>query len=162
MAHILLITLASALMIVAMTVDLVFGVIKAKQLGEATTSTGLKKTCEKARKYFSPFMVLVCIDLLSSVISPAPAFSLLWASYCIFCEFISVREKAWQKAEMRKQERTMSIILENKDCKDDCRTYQKASRWKCLTSMNSKSRLITSQPFQLFVFAQVCYTKLIK
>ena len=115
MAHILLITLASAMMIVAMTVDLVFGVIKAKQLGEATTSTGLKKTCEKARKYFSPFMVLVCIDLLSSVISPAPAFSLLWAAYCIFCEFISVREKAWKKAELRKQERTMSIILENKD-----------------------------------------------
>lgn len=115
MAHILLITLASAMMIVAMTVDLVFGVYKAKQLGEATTSTGLKKTCEKARKYFSPFMVLVCIDLLSSVISPAPAFSLLWAAYCIFCEFISVREKAWKKAELRKQERTMSIILENKD-----------------------------------------------
>ena len=115
MAHILLITLASAMMIVAMIVDLVFGVYKAKQLGEATTSTGLKKTCEKARKYFSPFMVLVCIDLLSSVISPAPAFSLLWASYCIFCEFISVREKAWKKAELRKQERTMSIILENKD-----------------------------------------------
>lgn len=115
MAHILLITLASAMMIVAMVVDLVFGVYKAKQLGQATTSTGLKKTCEKARKYFSPFMVLVCIDLLSSVISPVPAFSLLWASYCIFCEFISVREKAWQKAEMRKQERTMSIILENKD-----------------------------------------------
>ena len=115
MAHILLITLASALMIVAMVVDLMFGVYKARQLGEATTSTGLKKTCEKARKYFSPFAVLVCIDLLSSVISPIPAFSLLWSSYCIFCEFISVREKAWQKAEMRKQERTMSIILENKD-----------------------------------------------
>ena len=115
MAHILLITLASAMMIVAMIVDLVFGVYKARQLGEATTSTGLKKTCEKARKYFSPFAVLVCIDLLSSVISPVPAFSLLWASYCILCEFISVREKAWQKAEMRKQERTMSIILENKD-----------------------------------------------
>lgn len=114
-AHILLITLASAMMIVAMTVDLVFGVYKARQLGEATTSTGLKKTCEKARKYFSPFAVLVCIDLLSSVISPAPAFSLLWAAYCIFCEFISVREKAWKKAELRKQERTMSIILENKD-----------------------------------------------
>lgn len=115
MAHILLITLASALMIVAMVVDLVFGVYKARQLGEATTSTGLKKTCEKARKYFSPFAVLVCIDLLSSVISPIPAFSLLWSSYCIFCEFISVREKAWKKAELRKQERTMSIILENKD-----------------------------------------------
>ena len=115
MAHILLNTLASAMMIVAKTVYTALRVNNARQLGEATTSTGLKKTCEKARKYFSPFMVLVCIDLLSSVISPAPAFSRLWASYCIFCEFISVREKAWKKAEMRKQERTMSIILENKD-----------------------------------------------
>ena len=37
MAHILLITLASVMMIAAMIVDLVFGVYKARQLGEATT-----------------------------------------------------------------------------------------------------------------------------
>ena len=33
----------------------------------------------------------------------------------MFCEFMSVREKSWQKAEIRKQEKTISILLENKD-----------------------------------------------
>ena len=33
----------------------------------------------------------------------------------MFCEFVSVREKSWQKAEIRKQEKTVSILLENKE-----------------------------------------------
>ena len=40
---------------------------------------------------------------------------MLWAVYCVFCEFKSVREKSWEKAELRKAEKTMSIIIENKD-----------------------------------------------
>ena len=60
-------------------------------------------------------MATLCIDAIACVILPLPAFSMIWAAYCIFCEFISVREKAWQKAEIRKQERTMQVVLENKD-----------------------------------------------
>ena len=33
----------------------------------------------------------------------------------MFCEFVSIREKSWQKAEIRKQEKTLSVMLENKD-----------------------------------------------
>ena len=103
-------------MLVAMVVDLIFGVRKAKRNGEATTSTGLKKTCDKARKYFSPFMATVCIDIIAACANlQVPIFSMLWSAYCVFCEFISIREKAWQKAEIRKQERTMKVILENKE-----------------------------------------------
>jgi len=112
--HIVLIALACAVMIVAMGIDLFFGIQKARQLGQATTSKGLKRTCDKAKKYFSPFLVLVCLDLLTSVIIPLPIFSLLWAGYCVFCEFLSVREKSWEKAEIREQEQTMSIILKNR------------------------------------------------
>lgn len=111
----IIIALCTAAMIVAMAVDLIFGVKKAKENGEATTSLGFKKTCEKARKYFSPFMATLCIDAIACVILPLPAFSMIWAAYCIFCEFTSVREKAWQKAEIRKQERTMQVVLENKE-----------------------------------------------
>lgn len=111
-----IVTLCMAAMLVAMVTDLVFGVRKAKMNGEATTSTGLKKTCDKARKYFSPFMATVCIDIIAACANcPIPIFSMLWAAYCVFCEFISIREKAWQKAEIRKQERTMKVILENKE-----------------------------------------------
>lgn len=111
-----IVSLCMAAMLVAMVVDLIFGVRKAKRNGEATTSTGLKKTCEKARKYFSPFMATVCIDIIAACANlQVPIFSMLWAAYCVFCEFISIREKAWQKAEIRKQERTMKVILENKE-----------------------------------------------
>ena len=40
---------------------------------------------------------------------------MIWAGYCVFCEFVSIREKSWQKAEIRKQERSFSILLENKE-----------------------------------------------
>lgn len=113
--HIILIALAVSAMLGAMAVDFAFGVVKAKQRGEARTSTGYKKTAVKAQKYFSPFMVLVFIDLICCVVIPFPVFCLLWAAYCVFCEFKSVREKSWQKAELRKAERTMSVIIENKD-----------------------------------------------
>lgn len=111
-----IVSLCMAAMLVAMVVDLIFGVRKAKRNGEATTSTGLKKTCDKARKYFSPFMATVCIDIIAACANlQVPIFSMLWAAYCVFCEFISIREKAWQKAEIRKQESTMKVILENKE-----------------------------------------------
>lgn len=111
-----IVSLCMAAMLVAMVVDLICGVRKAKRNGEATTSTGLKKTCDKARKYFSPFMATVCIDIIAACANlQVPIFSMLWSAYCVFCEFISIREKAWQKAEIRKQERTMKVILENKE-----------------------------------------------
>lgn len=111
----LIVALCMGALVVSMAVDLFFGVKKAKENGEATTSRGFKKTCDKARKYFSPFLVAVCIDIIACIIIPFPVFSMIWAGYCVFCEFVSVREKSWQKAEIRKQERTLNVLLENKD-----------------------------------------------
>lgn len=111
----LIIVLCVGAIIVAMGVDLVFGIRKAKANGEATTSTGLKKTCTKSKKYFSPLITLVCIDIISCIVIPFPVFTMVWAAYCVSCEFLSVREKSWQKAEIRKQEKTVRILLENKD-----------------------------------------------
>ena len=111
----LVIVICMGALIISMGVDLFFGIKKAKENGLATTSTGFKKTCDKARKYFSPFMVTVCIDLIACTVLPFPVFSMIWAGYCVFCEFVSVREKSWQKAEIRKQEKTVSILLENKE-----------------------------------------------
>ena len=108
-------SLCMASILIAMTIDLIFGIRKARINGEATTSRGLKQTCDKARKYFSPLLCIVCIDLISCVVTSVPMFSMLWSVYCIFCEFMSVREKAWQKAEIRQQERTMRVLLDNKD-----------------------------------------------
>lgn len=113
--HIVLIAVCIGATLLAMTVDLVVGVIKARARGEARTSTGYKKTATKAMKYFTPFFVLCCIDLLCSVVVPYPVFSMIWTCYCVFCEFISVREKSWEKAELRKMEKTMNVVIDNKE-----------------------------------------------
>lgn len=109
------IAVCMAATICAMFVDLIAGIRKAKQRGEARTSTGYKKTATKAKKYFTPFFTLCFVDMICSAVVPFPVFSMIWSAYCIFCEFISVREKSWQKEELRKAEKTMSIIIENKD-----------------------------------------------
>lgn len=111
----LVIFLCFLAIIVSMVIDLIAGVQKAKQLGIARTSTGYKKTCAKAVKYFSPFAVAVCVDIITCIIVPIPVFSMMWTCWVGFCEFTSVREKAWEKEEIRKQNRTMQVILENKD-----------------------------------------------
>ena len=111
----LIIAICMGSLIISMGVDLFFGIKKAKDNGLATTSTGFKKTCDKARKYFAPFMVTGCIDLIACTGLPFPIFSRIWVGYGVFCEFVSVREKSWQKDEIRKQEKTVSILLENKE-----------------------------------------------
>lgn len=70
---------------------------------------------DKSEEIFNPFLTLVMIDLICCIVIPFPVFAMLWAVYCVFCEFKSVREKSWEKAELRKAEKTMSIIIENKD-----------------------------------------------
>lgn len=111
----LLIFLCFLGIIISMIVDLIAGVRKARELGRARTSTGYKKSCAKAIKYFCPFFVAVCIDIITCIVIPVPTFSMMWACWVVFCEFKSVREKAWEKEEIRQQDKTMKVILENKD-----------------------------------------------
>lgn len=115
MTHVVLIALTSASIVGAMVVDFISGLRKARDRGEATTSKGLKRTAAKATKYFTPYAVLMFIDIICSAVVPVPAFSMLWGVYCVLCEFLSVREKSWRKAELREAERTMRIIVENKE-----------------------------------------------
>lgn len=97
-----------------MAVDLFFGIKKARQNGEATTSMGLKKTCDKARKYFSPFMVTVCIDLIACIVMPFPVFSMIWAGYCVFCEFMSVRENRGRRQRYASRKRPSAYYWRTK------------------------------------------------
>jgi hypothetical protein len=112
---IILITIAAGAIFVSMVIDLFFGIKKAKERDEATTSKALRRTCSKAMKYFAPFIILALLDIMGAVWLPSPVFSLLWTVYCVSCEFISVREKAWTKAELAKADKTMRVIVENKE-----------------------------------------------
>ncbi|WP_279191313.1 hypothetical protein [Butyricimonas virosa] len=106
---------AYAGVLIAMGIDFVFGIKKARELKIDRTSTGFKMTATKAQKYFSPMLCLTVVDAITSVYVPVPAFTLLWACYCCFCEFRSVTEKSWKKKELRDAANTMKVIIENKD-----------------------------------------------
>lgn len=113
--HILFITLFTAAILLAMAIDLICGIHKARIRGDLITSRGLKMTGKKAVKYFVPFFVLCLLDLVACFLLPAPFFSMFWSSYCLLCEFWSVRESSWQKEEIEKQARTIRTILADKD-----------------------------------------------
>ena len=99
----------------AMFIDLITGLRKAKQAGIATTSRLLKKSCDKAIKYFFPRWCLMPVDILASQFLPLPAFTMLMAAFNIYCEWKSVFEKTHTKKEIHDAANTVSVIVKNKD-----------------------------------------------
>lgn len=99
----------------AMFIDLITGLRKAKQAGIATTSRLLKKSCDKAIKYFFPMLCLMPVDILASQFLPLPAFTMLMAAFNIFCEWKSIMEKTHTKKEMHEAAQTVSVIVRNKE-----------------------------------------------
>ena len=101
--------------ILAMAIDFVAGLRKAKAAGIASNSRGYKMTTEKAAKYFLPMLCLTCVDVMTSVILPAPFFTMLMGGFNIFCEWKSVMESTHDKQEMRDAANTLNVIVKNKD-----------------------------------------------
>lgn len=113
--YIIWLMLTYGVLLFAMLIDLITGVQKAKKMGIARTSQGYKMTCVKAEKYFLPMLCLTCLDLIGSVIFPAPFFTMLLGAFNLFCEFKSVLEKTHEKAEIREAANTLNVVVKNKD-----------------------------------------------
>ena len=113
--HAVWLALTYIAVILAMAVDFVAGLRKAKKAGIASNSRGYKMTTEKAAKYFLPMLCLTCVDLMTSVILPAPFFTMLMGGFNIFCEWKSVMESTHDKQEMREAANTFNVIVKNKD-----------------------------------------------
>ena len=113
--YVMIICLSVAGIIAAMAIDLAVGIAKARINGVARTSEGIRRTAAKAAKYLLPAFVLIWVDLLGSAVMASPYFIMIWSAYCIVCEWWSVMEKSWQKAELRKAEKTMTVVVENKE-----------------------------------------------
>ena len=65
--------------------------------------------------YFLPMLCLSCIDIITSVILPAPFFTILMGGFNIFCEWKSVLESTHDKQELRDKAHTFNVIVKNKD-----------------------------------------------
>ena len=113
--HAVWLALTYIAVILAMAVDFVAGLRKAKKAGIASNSRGYKMTTEKAAKYFLPMLCLTCVDIMTSVILPAPFFTMLMGGFNIFCEWKSVMESTHDKQEMRDAANTFNVIVKNKD-----------------------------------------------
>ena len=113
--HAVWLTITYIAVILAMAVDFVAGLRKAKRAGIASNSRGYKMTTEKATKYFLPMLCLSCIDVLTSVVLPAPLFTMLMGAFNIFCEWKSVLESTHDKQELREAANTFNVIVKNKD-----------------------------------------------
>ena len=113
--HAVWLAIAYIAVIIAMAVDFVAGLRKAKAAGIASNSRGYKMTTEKAAKYFLPMLCLTCVDVMTSVILPAPFFTMLMGGFNMFCEWKSVMESTHDKQEMRDAANTFNVIVKNKD-----------------------------------------------
>ena len=113
--HAVWLALTYIAVILAMSVDFVAGLRKARAAGIASNSRGYKMTTEKAAKYFLPMLCLTCVDVMTSVILPAPFFTMLMGGFNIFCEWTSVMESTHDKQEMRDAANTLNVIVKNKD-----------------------------------------------
>ena len=67
--HVVWLVLTYCAVLFAMFIDLITGLRKAKQAGIATTSRLLKKSCDKAIKYFFPMLCLMPVDFMTAAIS---------------------------------------------------------------------------------------------
>ena len=113
--HAVWLALTYIAVILAMAIDFVAGLRKAKAAGIASNSRGYKMTTEKAAKYFLPMLCLTCVDIMTSVILPAPFFTMLMGGFNIFCEWKSVMESTHDKQEMREAANTLNVIVKNKE-----------------------------------------------
>lgn len=99
--------------LLAMIIDLVAGIRKARQRGEICTSYGLRRTVDKSLRYFSLLVLCVLLDVIASIVIQVPYFTLISGIFLVGTEVLSWFEKGDQK---EKRNATLMIdLLKNKE-----------------------------------------------
>ena len=123
-----IVVLSMVVVLFAMIIDLISGLMKAKQRNEVRSSYGLKRTLNKFIMYEGGMLIAAGVDLLIhlshlqelfhlEVIHGIPVVTLLLGIYLLIVEGISVREKADQKirGEMQKANEIMSKMISREE-----------------------------------------------
>ena len=116
-SHAIWVLMSIILVAFAMFIDLITGIKKANAKGEATTSTGLRRTLVKAYQYFIPIICGATFDLLFSPLSfyTFPFMAMFISAYCIICEVKSVFENTRTTSEMSDMADFLSKVIESKE-----------------------------------------------
>ena len=123
-----IVVLSMVVVLFSMIIDLISGLMKAKQRNEVRSSYGLKRTLNKFIMYEGGMLIAAGVDLLIhlshlqelfhlEVIYGIPVVTLLLGIYLLIVEGISVREKADQKirGEMQKANEIMSKMISREE-----------------------------------------------
>lgn len=105
------------LVAIAIVIDLISGVRKAKERGEASTSFGYKQTVNKLVLYYACMLFALMFDCIGMFFYPLPVITFIAAAFLIFIEGKSVLEKANDKDKRKfaKSIEELSVFFENKD-----------------------------------------------
>lgn len=97
---------------VAIAIDLIAGVMKAKAAGEVRTSFGLRRTVSKFKDYYSLLLVSSMIDVLLSLLDTynQPFVTFAAGLYLVVIELISIREK-WDEKVRRRNNKDIHAVL---------------------------------------------------
>lgn len=110
--------------LIAILIDLFFGIQKARKLNELRSSEGYKRSIEKFVFYYASLFFALLFDALLPIsfffsfpLSAIPFITILAATALILTEFKSVREKAEDKVRRKTEASAMQIIelLKNKE-----------------------------------------------
>lgn len=114
--------------IIAIGVDLIFGIRESKKQGIYTHSQGLRQTTAKLSSYLSLILVAFVLDSINPLFIFVDAFpylpilTILVSMFFIFTEWISIREhtsKGMRKKFRRTPVEMREMLKEIKDIKDD-------------------------------------------
>lgn len=132
---------AFIIVLLAMMIDLISGINKAKQRGEIRSSWGLKRTLSKFIMYEGGMLIAFGVDLFIyfsrifelfrlSVINGVPVITCLVGIYLLVVEFMSIREKADKKTKKDFSEagKLLSQLIESKTFKDAVTTAMNAQK----------------------------------
>lgn len=106
------------LVAIAIIIDLVSGIRKAKERGEMRTSYGFKQTVNKAVLYYAFMLFGFMFDCIGMFFYPLPIVTLIASAFLIFIECKSVFEKAHDK-DKRKFNRSLNELVTLLDNRDD-------------------------------------------
>lgn len=104
----MIVVIACLLVIMAMGLDLISGLNKAKQRGELRSSWGLKRTLSKFISYIGSLLIAAGVDLIMHLchfaqilhfylLESVPITTCIVAIFLMVVEFLSIREKADEK-----------------------------------------------------------------
>lgn len=124
MQKLIVVSMAWGGVLIAILIDLFFGIQKARKLNELRSSEGYKRSIEKFVFYYASMFFALLFDALLPIsfffdfpLSAIPFITILAATALILTEFKSVREKAEDKVRRKTEASAMQIIelLKNKE-----------------------------------------------